>query len=123
MILVKTKLKASDNSGAKHVKCIKILKGFRAHSGTVGDFLVVSVRSLRLVRKVKVGEIHFGVVVRTSKNIIYKDGSLTKFKTNSLILLNKKKRVLGTRIFGPISKNLRKKKLMRLLLMSAYNII
>jgi large subunit ribosomal protein L14 len=123
MIQTQTNLKAVDNSGARFVRCIKILKGFKGAIGKPGDIILVSIRDLRLARKVKKGEIHFGVIVRTSKESNYKDGSLTKFKTNSVILLNKKRRILGTRIFSPISKNLRQKKFIRLLLMAKNNII
>lgn len=123
MIQPQTRLKAVDNSGARYVQCIKILKGFNGSIGEPGDIILVSVRDLRLARKVKKGEIHLGVVVRTSKENHYKDGSFTKFKTNSIILLNKKRRILGTRIFSPISKKLRQKKFVRLLLMAKNNII
>lgn len=123
MVQVQTILKAVDNSGARYVRCIKVLKGFNGVFASTGDIILVSIRSLRLARKVKTGEIHFGVIVRTPKENRYKDGSHTKFKTNSIILLNKKKRILGTRIFSPVSKNLRRKKLLRIVLMSKKNII
>lgn len=123
MIQTQTILKAVDNSGARYVRCIKVLKGFNGNVANIGDIIVVSIQSLRLVRKVKSGEIHFGVVVRTPKEINYKDGSITKFYTSSVVLLNKKKRILGTRIFSPISKNLRRKKFIRLVLMAKNNII
>ena len=100
MIQVQTRLKAADNSGAKFVQCIKALQGFNRTYAYNGDFILVSIKKLRLIRKVKVGEIHLGVVARTKKESIFLDGSLSKFNTNSLIILNKKKRVLGTRIFG-----------------------
>ena len=123
MIQTQSKLRLADNSGAKLVKCIKILKGFNGKIGIIGDMILISIRKLRLIRTVKVGEMYFGVIVRTAKENSYKDGSFSKFKKNSLVLLNKKKRILGTRVFAPISKNLRKKKFIRLVIMSAYNII
>ena len=64
------------------------------------SFIIISIKELRLIRKVKVGEIHLGILARTKKESVFKDGSLSKFNSNSLILLNKKKRVLGTRLFG-----------------------
>jgi len=100
MIQVQSRLKAADNSGARLVQCIKTLRGFNRTFAFNGDFILVSIKKLRLIRKVKVGEIHLGVLARTVKETTFFDGSLSKFKTNSLILLNKKKRVLGTRLFG-----------------------
>lgn len=100
MIQVQTNLKAADNSGARTVQCIKTLQGYNRTYAFSGDFILVSIKKLRLIRKVKVGEIHLGVVSRTVKETCFLDGSLSKFNLNSLILLNKKKRVLGTRLFG-----------------------
>lgn len=100
MIQVQTKLKAADNSGARIVQCIKALQGFNRKYAYSGDFILVSIKQLRLIRKVKVGEIHLGVISRTTKEVNFLDGSLSKFNMNSLIILNKKKRVLGTRLFG-----------------------
>lgn len=97
---MQSKLKATDNSGARIVQCIKTLKGFNRVYAFGGDFILVSIKKLRLIRKVKVGEIHLGVISRTVKETKYRDGSLSKFKTNAVIILNKKKRVLGTRLFG-----------------------
>lgn len=123
MIQVQTRLKAADNSGAKFVQCIKALQGFNRTYAYNGDFILVSIKKLRLIRKVKVGEIHLGVVARTKKESVFLDGSLSKFNTNSLIILNKKKRVLGTRIFGWFSRNLRKKKFLRILILCGYALI
>lgn len=100
MVQTLTKLKTIDNSGARYVQCIKALSGFNRTYAYCGDFILVSIKELRLIRKVKVGEIHLGIISRTKKESVFKDGSLSKFNTNSLILLNKKKRVLGTRLFG-----------------------
>jgi large subunit ribosomal protein L14 len=100
MIQVQTRLKAADNSGARTVQCIKALKGYNRTYAYSGDFILISVKKLRLIRKVKVGEIHLAVISRTSKETLYLDGALSKFNLNSLIILNKKKRILGTRLFG-----------------------
>lgn len=100
MIQVQSRLKAADNSGARTVQCIKALKGFKRVYAYSADFILVSIKKLRLIRKVKVGEMHLGVISRTAKETVFLDGSLSKFNLNSLIILNKKKRVLGTRLFG-----------------------
>ena len=123
MIQTLTKLNLSDNSGAKLTKCIKVLKGFNGKFATIGDIVLVSIKKLRFLRTVKKGEMYFGVVVRTSKESYYKDRSFSKFKKNSIVLLTKQKKILGSHISCPLSKNLRKKKYMRLLIMSAYRII
>ena len=100
MIQVQTKLKTIDNSGGRYVLCIKTFGGFNRTFAFCGDFILISIKELRLIRKVKQGEIHLGILARTKKESRFKDGSLSKFNSNSLILLNKKKRVLGTRLFG-----------------------
>jgi len=123
MIQTQTWIKTIDNSGARYAKCIKTLRGFNRKYAKVGDLVLVSIRELRWSRKIKVGEMSFGIIARTKKKIKYLDSSDTKFKTNSLVLLNKNKKILSTRIFGPISKNLRHKKLMKLILMASYNLI
>jgi large subunit ribosomal protein L14 len=123
MIQVKTRLKVADNSGADLVRCIKTLGGFNRSKAYEGDFVLVSIKSLRLARKVKTGEMHYGIIVRTSKESHFKDGSFSKFRTNSVVLLSKKRRIIGTRLFGPVSKKLRVKKLLRLVIMSGKNMI
>jgi len=100
MIQVQSKLKTIDNSGARFVKCIKALKGFNRVYSYCGDFILISIKELRLIRKVKVGEIHLGLLARSKKETVFKDSSFSKFNSNSLILLNKKGRILGTRLFG-----------------------
>ncbi len=112
-----------DNSGARKVQCIKALNGFNRTYAFCGDFIIISIKELRLIRKVKVGEIHLGLVARAKKESKFKDGSLSKFNSNSLIILNKKKRVLGTRLFGWISRKVRQKKFLRILIMCGHNII
>ena len=123
MIQVQTKLKAADNSGARTVQCIKALKGFNRTYAYGGDFILISIKALRLIRKVKVGEIHLAVVSRTSKETQYLDGTVSKFTLNSLIVLNKKRRILGTRLFGWLSRKLRKKKFLRILIICGYSLI
>jgi len=123
MIQVQTILKASDNSGASLAQCIKALQGFNRTYSFNGNFILVSIKKLRLIRKVKVGEMHLGVISRTVKETCFLDGSLSKFNSNSLIILNKKRRVLGTRLFGIFSRKLRQKKFLRILVMCGYSVI
>lgn len=123
MIQMQSQLKASDNSGAKFVQCIKTLKGFNRTYAFCGDFILVSIKNLRLLRKVKPGEIHLGVISRTAKETRFLDGSFSKFKFNSVIILNKKKRVLGTRLFGGISRKMRQKKFLRILILCGHNLL
>ncbi len=119
---MQTQLKTMDNSGAQIVECIKALGGYNRTTSYSGDIILISIKSLRLVRKVKTGEMYLGLITRTKKKTIFKDGSNSKFGSNSIILLNNKKRVLGTRIFGPVSRKLRKKKFLRILIMSGRKI-
>ena len=117
MIQMNTQLKTMDNSGARIVQCIKTLGGFNRSVSHSGDYILVSIKSLRLVRKVRPGEMHLGLITRTKKETKFKDGSFSNFNSNSIVLVNRKKRVLGTRVFGPVSRKLRKKKFLRILLM------
>lgn len=123
MVQIESRLKISDNSGARIVKCIRALGGFNRTYAYSGDYIIVSVRELRLIKKIKRGEIYLSLVTRTKKETKFKDGSLSKFGGNSAILLNKKKRILGTRLFGWVSKKLRKKKFLRVILMSGKRLI
>jgi large subunit ribosomal protein L14 len=123
MIQMQTLLKASDNSGAENARCIKTLSGFKRTYAYCGNFILVSIQNLRLIRKVKAGEIHFGVVSQTKKETVFLDGSWSRFNSNSLIILNKKLRVLGTRLFGWFSKNLRKTKFLKILILCGYKLI
>ena len=112
MIQAESKLKVADNSGAKEVKCIKVLAN--AKSAHVGDIIVVSIQSAAPRGKVKKGEIHFAVIVRTAKEIIRQDGSTIKFDDNAAVLLDKQHELIGTRIFGPVTRELRVKKFMKI---------
>lgn len=116
MIQMQTLLLAADNSGARYVQCIKALGGFNRTYSYCGEIIKVSVKKLKLIRKVKKSELLFGLIVRTTKNNINKDGSLSKFNQNAVILLNEKKKMIGTRIFGVLSKFLRQKRFVRLLI-------
>ena len=118
MIQSRTLLEVVDNSGAKVARCISVLNGFFHKSGTAGDVVVVSIRSLRLLRKVKVGQVFLGLVVKVKQWQKYKDGSQSHMQKNAIVLLNKKKQLLGTSVNGPVSRQLRSKKYMKILLLS-----
>ncbi len=116
MIQVQTWLKTRDNSGAGSVECIRALGGFNRTYAYPGDLLRVSVKRLRLIRKVKTGEVHLALLTRSRKEVRFSDGSHSRSEENAVVLRNRKKRVLGTRFFGWISRSLRRKKFTRLLL-------
>jgi large subunit ribosomal protein L14 len=123
MIQVQSWLKTIDNSGARFVECIKTLGGFNRKTAYPGDFILVSIKQLRLIRKVKVGQIHLALITRTRKSTIFIDGTSSSSENNIVLLINRKKRVLGTRFFGWVSRNLRRKKLLRLLCLSGCKVI
>ena len=114
MIQVESKLDVADNSGAKVVKCIKVLGGSKKRYASIGDIIVVSVQEAMPHSKVKKGEIDKAVVVRTKKEVGRPNGSYIKFDTNSAVLLNKNMEPIGTRIFGPVARELREKRFMRI---------
>jgi len=118
MIQTQTILNTADNSGARLVQCIRILGGSSRKNATIGDIIVVSIKSIRLLRKVKPGQVQLGVIVRTKSKTRFNDGSSSYFNENAIVLLGNKKKMLATRLFGPISKKLRRKKFLRLLLIS-----
>ena len=89
-----------DNSGARFVECIKTLGGFNRQFAFPGDFILVSIKSLRLIRKVRVSQIHLALITRTRKEVNFLDGSSSRCENNVVLIVNKKKRVVGTRIFG-----------------------
>lgn len=111
MIKDRTILKVSDNSGAKTVRCIRVLDGFKKSYATIGDIIVVSVQKLRNkaknTSKVKKKEIYSAIVLRTKKTKIYKNGFKIRFEENAVALLNKQGNPVGTRIMGPLIKNLK----------------
>jgi len=107
MIQMRTMLNAADNSGARTVMCIKVLGGSRRRYATVGDVIKVSIKDAIPRGKVKKGEVHDAVVVRTRFPIKRADGSVIRFDTNAAVLLTSKQEPLGTRIFGPVTRELR----------------
>ena len=109
MIITETKLNVADNSGAKLVQCIKILGGSKRRSANIGDVIVVSVKEAIPNGKVKMGEVTRAVIVRTKKGVSRRDGSLIRFDKNTAVLLTKEGEPIGTRIFGPVTRELRLK--------------
>ena len=123
MIQVQSWLSPMDNSGAKGVECIKTLGGYNRTLAYPGDFVLVSIKKLRLVRKVRVGQIHLALLTRSRKKVIFPDGSSSCAQKNAVILMNRKKRVIGTRFFGWVSRRLRRKKFLRILLLSGRHVL
>ena len=115
MIQAETKLNVADNSGAKLLLCIKVLGGSKRRYASVGDLVVVTVKEAIPNSKVKKGEVMRAVVVRTAKEIRRPDGSYIKFDDNSAVLVNQKNEPIGTRIFGPVARELRAKRFMKII--------
>ncbi len=115
MIQVRTILNAADNSGAKKVSCIGVLGGTRKVFATVGDIIVVSVKEAIPNAKVKKGDVMKAVVVRTRKEVRRTDGTYLKFDDNSAVLINNQMEPVGTRIFGPVARELRAKQFMKII--------
>ncbi len=115
MIQVETNLEVADNSGARRVQCIKVLGGSKRRYATVGDVIVVSVKDAIPRGRVKKGEVLQAVVVRTAKAIRRADGSAIRFDRNAAVLINKQGEPIGTRIFGPVTRELRGKKYMKII--------
>ena len=114
MIQMQTILTAADNSGAKRLMCIKVLGGSKRQYASVGDIIVVSVKEALPQARVKKGDVKRAVVVRTKKEIKRADGSYIKFDVNSAVIINDANEPLGTRIFGPVARELRAKKFMKI---------
>ena len=114
MIQQQTRMDVADNSGAKKLYCIKILGGTRRKYASVGDVVVVSVKEAIPNSKVKKGEVHKAVVVRTRRAVRRPDGSYIRFDDNSAVLINAQMEPIGTRIFGPVARELRAKKFMKI---------
>ena len=114
MIQVESNLDVADNSGAKRVSCIKVLGGSRRRYASVGDIIVVSVKDALPNSKVKKGAVMKAVVVRTKKEVGRADGSYIKFDSNSAVLLSSQGEPVGTRIFGPVARELRQKNFMKI---------
>ncbi len=115
MIQAETKLNVADNSGAKLLLCIKVLGGSKRRYASVGDLVVVTVKEAIPNSKVKKGEVMKAVVVRTAKEIRRPDGSYIKFDDNSAVLVNQQNEPIGTRIFGPVARELRAKRFMKII--------
>lgn len=114
MIQVESKLDVADNSGAKKVACIKVLGGSKRRYASVGDIIMVSVKEAMPHSKVKKGDVMQAVVVRTKKEVGRPDGTYIKFDNNSAVLLNKQMEPIGTRIFGPVARELRARNFMKI---------
>ena len=114
MIQQQTKLNVADNTGAKRVMCIKVLGGSKRRYGSVGDIIVVSIKSAVPGGSVKKGEVSRAVVVRTKKEVGRVDGSYVRFDDNAVVLINDQDEPKGTRIFGPVARELREKQFMKI---------
>ena len=114
MIQMQTRLDVADNSGARSVQCIKVLGGSKRKVAGVGDVIVVSVKEAIPRGRVKKGDIHHAVIVRTAKEIKRNDGSSIRFDNNAAVLINKQHEPIGTRIFGPVTRELRAKRFMKI---------
>ena len=115
MIQMQTNLEVADNSGARRVQCIKVLGGSKRRYASVGDVIVVSVKEAIPRGRVKKGEMHRAVVVRTAKEIHRSDGSAIRFDTNAAVLIDPQNELIGTRIFGPVTRELRSKNFMKII--------
>lgn len=119
MIQTHTMLDVADNSGARQVMCIKVLGGSRRRYANIGDVIKVSVKSAIPRAKVNKGDVHYAVVVRTAKGVRRDDGSVIRFDHNAAVLLNNQKVPIGTRIFGPVTRELRNKGFMTIVSLAA----
>lgn len=115
MIQAETRLTVADNSGAKILYCIKVLGGSRRRYASIGDIIVVSVKEAIPNTKVKKGDVLKAVVVRTKKEISRPDGSYIRFDDNSAVLITQTREPIGTRIFGPVARELRSKRFMKII--------
>jgi large subunit ribosomal protein L14 len=115
MIQMQTNLDVADNSGAKRVQCIRVLGGSRRKYAAVGDVIVVSVKDAIPRGRVKKGEVTRAVVVRTARDVRRSDGSCIRFDSNAAVLINKQGEPIGTRIFGPVTRELRAKGYMKII--------
>ncbi|MBN9543454.1 MAG: 50S ribosomal protein L14 [Alphaproteobacteria bacterium] len=115
MIQVGTRLVVADNTGAKEVQCIKVLGGAGRKTASIGDVIVVSIKDALPRTKVKKGDVYKAIVVRTHKEVKRADGSAIRFDDNAAVLINKQGEPMGTRIFGPVARELRAKKFMKII--------
>jgi len=114
MIQTESQLEVADNTGARRVMCIKVLGGSKRRYANIGDIIKVTVKEATPRGRVKKGEIYNAVVVRTAKGVRRQDGSLIKFDGNAAVLLNTKLEPIGTRIFGPVTRELRSERFMKI---------
>jgi len=114
MIQMQTNLDVADNSGARRVQCIKVLGGSKRKTASIGDIIVVSIKEAIPRGRVKKGEVMRAVIVRTAKDIRRADGSVIRFDRNAAVLVNNQGEPIGTRIFGPVTRELRAKNLMKI---------
>ena len=115
MIQMQTNLSVADNSGARRVQCIKVLGGSKRKTASIGDIIVVSVKEAIPRGRVKKGDVMQAVIVRTAKDIQRPDGSVIRFDDNAAVLVNKSGEPVGTRIFGPVTRELRAKNFMKII--------
>ncbi|MBP6952417.1 MAG: 50S ribosomal protein L14 [Alphaproteobacteria bacterium] len=115
MIQMQTNLKVADNSGARRVQCIKVLGGSKRKTASVGDVIVVSVKDAIPRGRVKKGDVRRAVIVRTAKEIRRADGTAIRFDDNAAVLISQQGEPIGTRIFGPVTRELRAKEFMKII--------
>ena len=115
MIQMQSNLFVAENSGARKIQCIKVLGGSKRRSASIGDIIVVSIKDAIPRAKVKKGDVYKAVVVRTSKDFKRRDGTAIRFDKNAAVLLNKQEEPIATRIFGPVTRELRSKKFMKII--------
>jgi large subunit ribosomal protein L14 len=115
MIQMQTNLDVADNSGARRVQCIKVLGGSKRKTAGIGDIIVVSVKEAIPRGRVKKGDVHKAVIVRTAKEVRRDDGTVIRFDRNAAVLINAQKEPIGTRIFGPVTRELRQKNFMKII--------
>ena len=115
MIQMQSQLDVADNSGARRVQCIKVLGGSKRKSAGIGDVIVVSVKEAIPRGRVKKGDMHRAVIVRTANDIRRQDGTVIRFDRNAAVLINNQGEPIGTRIFGPVTRELRAKRFMKII--------
>jgi large subunit ribosomal protein L14 len=114
VIQMQSVLQVADNSGARRVACVKVLGGTRRRYATIGDIIVVSVKEALPNSRVKKKQLHKAVIVRTRKQIVRRDGSYIRFDDNSVVLVDNNREPIGTRIFGPVARELRARRFMKI---------
>ena len=115
MIQMQSNINVADNSGARKLQCIKVLGGSKKRFASIGDIIIVSIKDAIPKGKVKKGDVYKALIVRTKKDFSRKDGSIIRFDKNAAVLLDKQEEPIGTRIFGPVTRELRSKKFMKII--------